>query len=91
MATSKKTAGRTGLPDKISGELRTRISQFLTEKFEDIRADWDNMETKERTQLFTALLKYAVPALQSVEYSNNDTATDDIALRLKELRKEEKP
>ncbi len=60
-----KTGGRSrGTPNKISIELRTKINDFLAEKWPNIEADFSKLEPYQRLQFFEKLLPYVLPRLR---------------------------
>ncbi|HKC37702.1 MAG TPA: DUF5681 domain-containing protein [Chitinophagaceae bacterium] len=66
--------GKSGNPDgrpegaknKITGELRTTITNFLEDNFEKVVQDFNALSPKERAKLYCDLLQYGLPKLQSV-------------------------
>lgn len=50
-----------GTPNRITGELRERIYDFLERKFEGIEFDFEKLEAKEKAQVFVKLLEYVIP------------------------------
>jgi len=67
MAQFKKGEGGRpkGKPNKITGDLREWISNFIDNNREQIQADWLVLEPRDRIILFEKLLKYALPTLQA--------------------------
>lgn len=86
----KKTGGRKkGVPNKITGPIRERLSEFVNGKLDCIEELWNELEAKEKLQLLKDLLKYVVPALQSIEYTKDEeNYTDEVEQKLKELTTE---
>jgi hypothetical protein len=56
-----------GTPNKITGELRVRISEFLEKNFETIETDFEKLEPKERAQLYVKLIEYVIPKMRTFE------------------------
>jgi hypothetical protein len=56
-----------GVPNKVTGQLRETITAFLEKNFEVILADFKKMQPKDRTKLYTDLLQYGLPKLQTTE------------------------
>ncbi|MBT3384399.1 MAG: hypothetical protein HN778_03015 [Prolixibacteraceae bacterium] len=68
MAKGKKTGGRElGTPNKLTSELRKRISEFLTDNWEQIENDFIDLEPEKRIALFEKLLHYSLPRLQATQ------------------------
>jgi hypothetical protein len=62
-------AGRPkGSTNKTGTELRERITSFIEDRWEQVEADFDALEPKDRLQFFEKLLTYALPKLQSVNH-----------------------
>jgi hypothetical protein len=60
-----------GTKNKRTGTLRTLISQFLEERFQDIMAAFDGLEPQARIKVYTDLLQYGLPKLQSTTISTD--------------------
>ena len=79
-------AGRpAGRPNKITKQLRERISDFLNEKRPQIEKDFQKLEPKERVLLYERLIQYIVPRLQATEITTPEPKQDSDLL--KEARK----
>ena len=64
-------AGRPkGTPNKITADLRSRISDFLNDNWERLQNDFDKIDPKDRLNFYEKLLQYGVPKLQSMELTN---------------------
>ncbi len=83
-----------GIKNVAGGTLRTFISQFLEEKFEDIKNDFDGLEPKDRFKIFIDLLQYSLPRLQATTITADlrgeledlsDQQLEDLATRILEL------
>jgi len=61
-------AGRpTGTPNKVTKELRERISDFLSENWEQIEKDFKTLPPQQRAMLFEKLLQFTLPRLQTIQ------------------------
>ena len=58
-----------GTPNKITKNLREKISEWLENNFSTIQSDLMLMEPAQRVKAYSDLLKYALPALQNVSAS----------------------
>jgi hypothetical protein len=64
-------AGRPeGSANKITGEIRERVSNIIDEHFnsETIEHDLKQLDPEKRLHILIKLLEYAIPKLQSVAY-----------------------
>jgi len=63
-----KTGGREmGTPNKLTADLRERISDFLNENWEQIEKDFQTLEPEKRVMLFEKLLQFTLPRLQTIQ------------------------
>ena len=91
---SGNPAGRPkGAPNKITRPLKAVISEFLTEKFEELPDLWQKLDAKERARFLIDLLPYIIPRIAAVELSgeialNRLTEEDIDLLALKLLQNE---
>ena len=70
MATGIKTGGRSlGTPNKLTKELRERISGFLNDNWEQVEKDFKVLEPEKRVLMYEKLLSYTLPKMQSVQMS----------------------
>lgn len=61
-------AGRPkGTPNKVGAELRERVTAFVDQYWEQMEADFEQLEPKERIQFFEKILGYTLPKLQSIK------------------------
>ena len=58
-----------GSKHKTNEALRLRINNFLSDNWERIESDFEQLEPKERLIFFERIMQYGLPKLQSVEYS----------------------
>ena len=54
-----------GSLNKVSKDLRLDIIEFLEYNFNEVKKDWQTLDSKEKLMFYRDLLKYALPALQS--------------------------
>ncbi len=60
--------GRTpGTPNKVTADLRTRINALLSDSFEQIVEDFNQLEPRERVVAWAKLAEYVLPKLQRTE------------------------
>ena len=55
-----------GAKNKLTEELRNRITVFLSDHFDTIQTDFQRMDPEERARLYFGLLKFGLPQLQAV-------------------------
>lgn len=58
------------------------ITDFLTDNFSAVQRTWESAGERERLQFYVALLKYAVPQLQSIEMVSDFERMTDQELRM---------
>jgi hypothetical protein len=56
-----------GTPNKLTAELKERLSDFLDENWEQIEKDFKTLEPEKRVMLFEKLLQYKLPRNQSIQ------------------------
>jgi hypothetical protein len=56
-----------GVPNKITGELKELVKNFLVEKFAAFETSFDGMLPDEQVKAYISLLKYSIPTLQSTK------------------------
>lgn len=83
----------TGSANKATGDLRQWISTFIEGNKEQITADWQTLEPKDRIVQFERLLKYAVPTLQATTLNTDfdkltDSQLDQVINELKNVTNE---
>lgn len=67
-----------GSPNRVTGELREWISNFISNNKDLIQQDFNTLDPKDRIMMFEKLLKYALPTLQSTSLSNDfEKLTDE--------------
>lgn len=79
--------GRPPGPNKITGELRERIKEFLDGKFETIEKDFEKLDPEKRILMYEKYLKFVLPSLISTDVSLNiekmtDAELDQVISRL---------
>ncbi|MFM7055275.1 MAG: DUF5681 domain-containing protein [Bacteroidota bacterium] len=55
-----------GTKNKASAQLRQMIEGFLTDNFQTIQSDFNNLPAKDRAKLYCDLLQYGLPKLQAI-------------------------
>jgi hypothetical protein len=84
---TQKTGGRkAGTPNKIDKSLRARISDFLDANFDQAVESWRGItEPIQKVKLYTDLIKFAVPTLQSVDLEARVNKSEPIEDRMRAL------
>lgn len=54
-----------GAKNKVTGELREMIGEFLEGEFDTIKRAFKRLQPKDKAKLYTDLLNYALPKLQA--------------------------
>lgn len=67
-----------GAKNKIGIDLRELISQFLSDEFSTVVNDYRKLQPRERIRVYTDLLQYGLPKLQSVSLESQlEQLTDE--------------
>ena len=56
-----------GVPNKVTGELRDMVKNFLHNKYDDFVQSFDIMTPDEKVKAYIAMLKYSIPTLQATK------------------------
>jgi hypothetical protein len=82
MALGQKTGGRkAGTPNKVTGNIKTRISVLIDDKFDSISNDLNELEPKERVVAYLKFLEFVLPKQreQKIDLSSlTDEQIDDL-------------
>lgn len=80
-----------GVPNKITGDLRTFLSKVVDDNREQIVKDLECLQPRERLLILERFMNYIIPKQQSVKADvNNKSGIDDsILARLDALYQEE--
>ena len=89
-----KTGRPKGKPNKVTGNLREWINDFINGNREQVEADFKALEPKDRIVMFEKLLKYTLPTLQATSLTADfekmtDEQLDEIINRLKNSSNEQ--
>lgn len=86
-----KTGGRKpGVPNKITGELRKKMEEFVVGNFAGFTQAWLSIEDpKDQADIYIKAAKFVIPALQSVDVSGSLKTDKSIEQQLLELSKKE--
>jgi len=80
--TNNKEGRPPGSENKLSGELRDRIKNFLDCNFEIVETDFKSLEPEKRIILFEKYLKFVLPQLQSTDINLDIEKLSDAELDL---------
>lgn len=92
-------AGRPqGTKNKVSQEIRERISDFLENNFDDIQSDIQQLEPRDRIKFFIDLLSFGLPKLKNIEMDVqnrpdlhlHDLGKDEIRAAIQAIEQERK-
>ena len=56
-----------GTPNKVTTELRQRITELIEKNFKKIEADFEKLDSEKRLIVLERYLKYCLPPLQSLD------------------------
>lgn len=62
-----------GTPNKVTAELRQKITDFVGANLKDIQKQYNELDANQKLSFLEKLLSYALPKLQSVQM---DVTTD---------------
>lgn len=84
----EKTGGRVkGSTNKIKGQMRERILEFINDNFEEFEDKWKTIKDPEKKcKIYIEMTKFVVPALSSVSLEANDENKNPVRGFLIELR-----
>jgi hypothetical protein len=70
----KKTGGRKpGSLNKVPGNMRLQVGIFLKKNWNQVQADFNSLEPRDRLLFMEKLLKYTTPALSSMDATFDGT------------------
>ncbi len=77
-----------GAPNKMTADLRSRISDFLNQNWDQIENDFKGLPPEKRVLIFEKLLQYSLPKLQTTELIGNmeRLSDDQLDLIINELK-----
>lgn len=82
----KKVGGnKKGYTNKITKELRSLVKDYSVENFENFQKMMGELEPDEYVKAYISLLKFNIPALQSVAIDGMSSIKETIEGRLREL------
>lgn len=57
-----------GTPNKVTSELREVIKDFVTENFDQFKAEWKEMDDpRDKCEIYVKMCNFVLPKLSSVE------------------------
>lgn len=63
-----------GTPNRLDKERRELLAEFLDDKFDEFKAAWDAIDDPyKKCSIYTDLIPFATPKLQSIELNNQST------------------
>jgi len=71
---------------KKNGELKDKISDYLSETWDELKKDIENLPTKERAMAKLKLLDYSIPKVQATREVNTGGTTVAEALLARESK-----
>lgn len=79
MAKGIKTGGRkAGTPNKLTRELRTALKNVLSEEIHLLPVHFESLTKAERIELLIKLLPYALPKVNSENYTLSEGGISDL-------------
>ena len=81
-------AGRPkGTPNRITGQLKQVITEFLETNWQQFESDWLALEPEKRLQLYERLLRYIVPPAQDELANLTPAQLDELINKLRNENK----
>ena len=83
--------GRThGSKNKVTQKIRERFLYFIEYNLEDMQADFDQLEPKERFKILLDMAKFIIPTLKAVEFGNvlDELSESDFKILIEKLKSE---
>tara|TARA_R110000765_G_scaffold164906_1_gene269967 strand:+ start:3522 stop:3905 length:384 start_codon:yes stop_codon:yes gene_type:complete len=85
-AKGNSMGGRTkGAANKLNRKTKEVLAQLLEDNIEDVQADIDSLEPKDRLNFLMHLASFVVPKLKSVEVSGDITNQSVLGLNSEEI------
>lgn len=73
MAQGYKTGGRQkGTPNKLTKEMRDVLKGVVAEELEGLPQRFNELDTKDRLELFIKLLPFVLPKTQSISHTKGE-------------------
>lgn len=63
--TNNPNGRKTGVSNKLTGDLRAKVNQIIENNIGTIQKDIESLEPKDRLLILEKLLKYTLPTLQA--------------------------
>ncbi len=63
--TNNQNGRKTGVSNKLTGDLRAKVNQIIENNIGTIQKDIESLEPKDRLLILEKLLKYTLPTLQA--------------------------
>ena len=78
MNTINKSGGRMkGTPNKVTSQLREKISLLLENQFETFETELNNMKPKDKFEILVKLIPYVIPKqLETTNYNETELNLD---------------
>lgn len=78
MNTINKSGGRIkGTPNKVTSQLREKISLLLENQFETFETELNNMKPKDKFEILVKLIPYVIPKqLETTNYNETELNLD---------------
>ncbi len=62
-----------GAKNKITVNLREKITDFLNDNFEKVLNDFEKLEPKDKMKFYLDFMNYAIPKYQSINITGDET------------------
>jgi hypothetical protein len=77
-STGNPNGRKPGTPNKLTASMREKVNLFLAGNWEQVQADYNELEPKERLIFYEKILSYSLPKLQSTTLEANVNTIDKV-------------
>ena len=85
----KKSGGRkAGIPNKVTGQMRVLLSDFMNEQWPNVQTAFSKLEPKEKVFAFTKLLPFITASYSAVNLSLASMSDSDLEIILMKIKQD---
>jgi len=71
-----------GTPNKVTGQLRESIADFIEGNFAEVVKTWQQMEPRDKLTFYRDLIQFVIPKMQSADITSHNEMTAEEATDL---------
>ena len=84
-----KSGGRkAGIPNKVTGQMRSLLSDFMNEQWPNVQTAFSKLEPKEKVFAFTRLLPFITASYSAINLSLANMSEADLQVVLERVKNE---